>query len=103
MRHRSCRCRAVPVLLVWRKPYDVAGTNFFDRSALALHPAKAEHDDKSLAERMGMPSGTCARLEGDVTSADAYRVAHLKHRVHADRTGEPRLGTFARIALSRCV
>src|SRR5216684_7620907 len=96
MRHRGRRCRAVPVLLAGWKPDDVAGTDFFDRSALALHPAKARRDDEGLTERMGVPRGAGAGLESDVTTADACRFSHLKHRVHADRAGEPGLGAFAR-------
>src|SRR5262249_348386 len=41
MRHRSCRRRAVPMLLVRREPDDIARPDFFDRSALALRPTKA--------------------------------------------------------------
>jgi hypothetical protein len=39
MGHRDSRCRAVPVLLAWRKPDDIAGADFFDGSTLALRPA----------------------------------------------------------------
>ena len=95
MRHRGRRCRAVPMLLARWKPDYIAGTDFFDRSALALRPAKAGRDDEGLTERMGVPRGAGAGLEGDVTTADACRVAHLKHWVHADRAGEIGLGAFA--------
>src|SRR5258705_5813022 len=95
MRHRGRRCRAVPVLLAGWKPDDIAGTDFFDRSALGLRPAKAGRDDQGLTERMGVPCGAGAGLEGDVTTAEACRVAHLEHRVHTDRAGEPGLGAFA--------
>src|SRR5437879_4996141 len=96
MRHRGRRCRAMPVLLAGWKPDDIAGTDFFDLSALALRPAKAGRDDEGLTERMGVPCGAGAGLEGDVTTADACRIARLKHRVHTDRAGEPGLGAFAR-------
>src|SRR6266436_9547318 len=96
MRHCGRRCRAVPVFLAGWKPDDIAGTDFFDRSALALRPAKAGRDDEGLTKRMGVPRGAGAGLEGDVTTADACRHAHLKPRDHADRAGEPGLGTFAR-------
>jgi hypothetical protein len=39
MRHGGRRSRAVPVLLARREPDDIAGTDFFDRPAFALHPA----------------------------------------------------------------
>src|SRR5712675_1004175 len=96
MRHRGRRCRAVPVFLAGWKPDDIAGTDFFDRSTLALRPAKAGRDDEGLTERMGVPHGAGAGLEGDVATADACGVADLKHRVDADRAGEPGLGPFAR-------
>src|SRR5216684_1128297 len=55
MRHAGRRCRTMPVLLAGRKPNDVAGMDFFDRSALALRPAKTAGDDRRLTERMGVP------------------------------------------------
>src|SRR5882757_10914850 len=95
MRHRGRRCRAVPMLLAGWKPDDIAGTDFFDLPALALHPAKPGRDDEGLTERMGVPHGAGAGLEADATAAQACRVAHLKQRIHADRAGEPCLGAFA--------
>ena len=98
MRHGGRRCRAMPMLLAGRKPDDVAGTDFFDWPTFGLRPAKPGRDDEGLTERMGVPRGAGAGLEGDVATADACRVAHLKHRVHADRAGEVGLGAFARRA-----
>src|SRR5258705_3473535 len=100
MRHRGGRCRAVPVLFAGWKPDDIAGTDFFDRSALALRPAKAGRDYEGLTERMGVPRGAGAGLEGDVTTANACRLAHLDHQVHPDRAGEIGLGAFARRPLT---
>src|SRR4051812_31466712 len=42
---------AMPMLLSGREPDNVAGMNFFDRAALALHPAAAARHDQSLTER----------------------------------------------------
>src|SRR6266478_42987 len=95
MRHRGRRRRAVPVLLTRRKPDDIAGTDFLDRSVLALNPAKAGRDDEGLTERMGMPHGAGARLEGDLTATEARGVTYLKHRVHANSPGKPGVWTLA--------
>src|SRR5262245_65970030 len=37
---------------------------------------------------MGVPRGTGARFEGNVTAAHTCRVASLEHRVHADGAGK---------------
>ena len=45
VRHRrGCR-RAMPVLLAGRKPDDIAGSDFLNWTALALHPAAASRND----------------------------------------------------------
>ena len=85
----------MPVLLVWWKPDDVARTDFFDRPAFGLRPAKAGRDNQGLAERMGVPCGTGARLEGDVTAAHTWRIANLEHGVDADGAGKIGFGPFA--------
>src|SRR5205823_3827515 len=73
VRHRVRRCRAVPMLLVRRKPDDIAGPDFLDRSAVALRPAKAGSDDQCLTERMRMPCGAGTRLEGDARAMHTRR------------------------------
>ena len=52
-----------------REPDDVARPDFLDRAALALHPAAAGRDDQRLAQRMGVPGGARAGLEGDAGAA----------------------------------
>ena len=52
VRHRRCRRRTVPVLVVRRTPDDIAGADFLDRPAFALRPADARRDDQRLSERM---------------------------------------------------
>ena len=48
-----------------REPDHVAGPDLLDRAALALRPAAAGGDDQRLPERMRVPCGARARLEGD--------------------------------------
>ena len=86
---RRGRRRAVPVLLAGREPDDVAGPDLLDRAALALRPAAAGGDDQRLAERMRVPGGARAGLEGDAGAADARRVRRLEQRIDAHRAGEP--------------
>jgi hypothetical protein len=78
MRHRCRRCGAMPVLLARGKPDDVAGTDFFNRSALTLRPPASSCDDDGLPQRMRVSHGSSARLEGHLAAANPYRVAGLK-------------------------
>src|SRR5438046_5570168 len=55
----------MPMLLAGREPDHVTGVDFLNRSAFALGPAAARGDDESLTERMRMPCGPRARLEGN--------------------------------------
>jgi hypothetical protein len=48
------------------RPDDIAGTDFLDRTTIALHAASACRDDKRLTERMGVPSRSGARLKGHI-------------------------------------
>src|SRR5205823_7150400 len=96
VRHRGRRCRAVPMLLVRRKPDDIAGPDFFDRSALALRPAKAGSNDQCLTELMRMPRGAGTRLEGDACTGYACVIRCLEQRVNSDVTRKPISWTFIR-------
>ena len=85
----------MPVLLAWRKPDDVAGTDFLDWPTFGLRPAKARRDNEGLAERMGVPRGTGARFECDVTAAHTRGITSLEYRVYADGAGKIGCGSFA--------
>ena len=65
VRHCGCRRGAVPMLLVRRKPDDIARPDFLDSSALALRPSKARSDNQCLTKGMCMPCRARARLQGD--------------------------------------
>ena len=88
------RCRAMPVFFAGRKPDDVARPNFLDGSAQALSPTTAGGNDESLTERMGMPSGTGARFEGDAGTRNKSGIGRLKERIDPHRAGEPVGRTF---------
>jgi len=79
----------VPVLFARGKADHIAGADFLDRAAQPLHPAKARRDDQRLAQRMGMPSGAGARLEGDAGALHAVGRCGIEQRVNADAPGEP--------------
>src|SRR5690348_1078291 len=87
-----CHCGgwrgAVPMLLVGREPDDIAWADFLDRAAFALDPAAAGGDDQGLAERMRVPRGARAGLEGDAGAGNARRVRRTEQRVDAHRAGE---------------
>src|SRR5579863_780412 len=89
MAHGRGHARAVPVLFAWRKPHDIAGTNFLDWAALALRPAATGRDDQRLAERVRMPGGASARLEGDQSAGDARGIRRGEQRIDAHRAREP--------------
>src|SRR5581483_11206905 len=63
--HRGGRRRAVPVLFTRREPDDVARPDVFDRAAPALRASRAGGHDQGLTERMRVPRGARAGLEGD--------------------------------------
>ena len=82
----------MPVLFTRCEPHDVAGSNFFNRAAVALHPAKPADNDQRLPQRMGMPGRACARFEGDIGPRYPRRVGTVEQRVDANDAGEPIAG-----------
>ena len=84
MRHRSFGGRAVPVLLTRRTPDDVACSNHFDDALCSADEAPAGRDDQRLPERMRVPCGACARLEGDVSAEASRRRALNKGSMRTD-------------------
>jgi hypothetical protein len=56
MRHRAVGTRSMPVALPWVKDDDIARGDSFNRTAIALNPAKAIGDEEKLAKRMRMRS-----------------------------------------------
>src|SRR6266403_6391932 len=83
------RRSAVPMLQARWKPHDVAWADFFDGTALALHPSQARGNDQGLAERMGVPCRPCAGFEGDLATAHPRRIWRLEQRIYPDRSGKP--------------
>src|SRR5207244_8836145 len=82
--HRAGRRRAVPMLVLGRAPDDVAGADLDDRLAVALGPADARGDDQGLAERVAVPGGSRAGLEGDDRARYARRIVPPELRFNAD-------------------
>src|SRR5262249_25266744 len=81
-----------PMLFAGRKPDDIAWPDFLFRATLTLRPAAAIGDDQRLAQRMRVPGGARARLEGDDHTTDTRGLATLEPRVHPHRPG----GVFRR-------
>ena len=69
---------AMPMLLARRKPDHVARTDFFNRSSPALRPAATGGDDEGLTQRVGVPGGASAGLEGDGGGRGACRRVRLE-------------------------
>ena len=95
VRHRGgWRC-AVPVLLTRREPDHVTGPDFLDRPAPALRAAAASRHDQRLAQRVRVPRGSSAGLEGDARARDACRIGGLIERIDSDRASEVLGRSFA--------
>ena len=77
------------MLFVGREPDDVAGPDLFDWAALSLCASEADGDDEGLTERVGVPCGSGAGLEGDAGALDECRIGGLKERVDTNGSGEP--------------
>src|SRR5262249_39936588 len=68
--HARGRRAAMPVLLARWNPDDIACLDLADRLALGLEAADARDHVESLSERMRVPRGPCARLEGNAIDDD---------------------------------
>lgn len=96
MGHRRRRRCAVPMAFTRREPDDVAGADLLDGTAFALHATEARCDDQRLAERMGVPGGAGAGLEGDAGASRACGAGHGKQRVDTHAAGKPIGWSFGR-------
>src|ERR1039458_327183 len=81
---RRWRC-SVPMLLSRCKPDDIAGPDLLDWAAPALRATTARHDNQSLTERVRMPCGASAGLEGNTGANNTRGVTRLKQRIDLDR------------------
>lgn len=68
----------MPMFLAGRKPDYVTGSYFFNRTALALHPAETRRYNQGLTERMGVPGGAGTRFEGDTSTTNACWFGRLE-------------------------
>src|SRR3954454_10797582 len=87
--HGRRRRSAVPVLLTWREPDDIAGPDLLDGTAFTLHPAETGHDEQGLAKRMRVPGRACARFKGDQGASDARRIGRAKQWVDPHGSRKP--------------
>src|SRR2546427_2583470 len=55
----------VPMFLPRREPDHITRMNVLDRATPALDPPEALRHDQGLAQRVAVPGGASARLEGD--------------------------------------
>jgi hypothetical protein len=67
----------------------LARPDFLDGTTPALHASDAASDDQRLTERMRVPGGPGARLEGDAGAGGARRIGRLEQRIDAHGAGEP--------------
>src|SRR5947209_2442425 len=79
---------SVPMFLTRWEPDHVTRPNVLDRLPPALDSATASCHDQGLAQRMGMPCGPSAGLEGDTGADRAGRIGCLEQRVNAYRASK---------------
>src|SRR5947208_372412 len=89
VRHRGRRRRAVPMLLVRRKPDDIARPDFLDPVAPTLRPTKTGRDDQRLTEWMCMPGGAGTRFERYTCADNACGIGRLEQRVNSHGAHKP--------------
>src|SRR4051812_46569032 len=89
MRHGVIRRGPVPVLLTRRKPHDITGTDFFDRTAPALDAPNPESDNQRLTEGVGVPGRASARFEGHARTLRPFRRMRVEKRINPNGAGEP--------------
>src|SRR2546423_2464492 len=87
--HRIRRRRAVPMLFSRLEPDDIAGTDLFDRSTLALHPSQPKRHDQNLTEWMRVPRGPRSRFEGYSVAGGAGRCTGWIKRIDSHRARKP--------------
>src|SRR6266699_1951863 len=90
------RRSAVPMLLTWRAPHNVARSNLLDRTSPALHETATGCDDQNLTPRMRMPCCSSARFEGHTSSESTFGIGRLEQRVNAHGAREIFGGSFCR-------
>src|SRR4051812_37409289 len=86
----------MPMFLAGLEPNHISRTDLFDRSSFVLHPAEAEGDNQRLAERMRVPGGAGAGLEGDGCAGYSRRRGHRDEWIDPYCAGEPVRGSFVR-------
>lgn len=84
MRHGVIGGSSVPVFDIGRAQHYVSLPDDLDRAAPFLGQPGAERNNQCLAQRMGMPAGTRARLKGDIGAIDTLRGLGIKSRINAD-------------------
>jgi len=83
------------VLFAWRKPDYVAGPDLLDGAAPTLRTSTAEGDDQRLTERMRMPCGARAGLEGDACAPRRRWLWRIKEHIDTHSAGKILRRSFA--------
>src|SRR5438876_2878888 len=96
VRHGGGWRGAVPMLLAWRKPDHIAGSNLLDRTAPSPRASAARGHDERLAQRVRVPRGPSARLERHARADHARRIDSFQQRIDAYGAGEVFGGAFPR-------
>lgn len=89
MAHSPVGGSAVPVLFARFEEDDVAGADLLDGAAFALYTARAEGDEQRLSQRVRVPGGTGAGVEGHIRALHAVGEIGVEQRIDPYRPGEP--------------
>ena len=88
VRQGGCLGRAVPMFFAGLEPDNVPWTDLLNRAAVAPHSSAARGNDPHLAERMSVPGGSSAWLEGYARGPKVRRVT-LNHGIDPYGSGKP--------------
>src|SRR5579872_112715 len=89
VRHRGGRGSTMPVLLTWREPYHITGSNLLHQPTFTLNPAAPGGHDKRLTEWVRMPGSPGTRLESHAGTRHKCRIGCLKQGIDSHCAGEP--------------
>src|SRR5260370_24582298 len=78
----------MPMFLPRCEPDHITWSNVFDGTTPALDPTTGSRHDQGLAQRMAVPCGPSAGLEGDTGTTHACWIGGLKQGVKTDRAGK---------------
>src|SRR2546427_11034706 len=85
VRHGRSRRSAVPMLLTWRAPHNVARSNLLHRTSPALQQTATGCADQNPTPLMRVPCRLSESFEGHTSSDGTFGLGRLSPRANAHR------------------